>query len=105
MTKQLVSFSVTLLDGEQAAAHRSMVQRMRDLAEAIDGFVEWRDVEDGLRYSGFVIFASDEAAQAWKGNPTHGAIHQIGEDTVYAEFHTEVYEMVRDNHWYRDGDG
>jgi heme-degrading monooxygenase HmoA len=105
VTKQLVSFSVTLQDAAQAGAHQQMVQRMRDLAEAIDGFVEWRDVTDGLRYSGFVVFASDAAAQSWKGNPTHGAIHQMGEDAVYSEFHTEVFELVRENHWYRDGDG
>jgi heme-degrading monooxygenase HmoA len=102
MTKQLVKFAVTLRDPAQAEAHESMVRRMRELAEAIDGFSEWRDAHDGLDYWGFVVFDSDAAAQSWKGNPTHGAIHQLGEQAVYAEFHTEVFALDRENHWYRD---
>ena len=65
-------------------------------AEAIDGFVEWRDGYDGLTYWGFVVFASPEAALAWKGHPTHGAIHQQGEDSVYSAFGTQVFELVRE---------
>jgi heme-degrading monooxygenase HmoA len=102
MTKQLVSFSVTLRDESHADQHVDMVRRMRELAEQIDGFVQWRDSSDGLTYWGFVVFESDRAAQEWKGNPTHGAIHQEGEDAVYDEFHTEVFEIVRENHWFRD---
>ena len=75
---------------------------MRDLAEAIDGFLEWRDAYDGLTYWGFVVFASHEAAMAWKGNPIHGAIHQQGEASVYSSFGTQVFELVREASWQRD---
>ena len=102
MTKQLVSFSATLMDAEQMPTHERMVVGMRDLAEAIDGFVEWRDGYDGLSYWGFVVFASHEAASAWKGHPTHGAIHQLGEASVYSAFGTEVFELVREASWQRD---
>jgi heme-degrading monooxygenase HmoA len=102
MTTQLVSFSATLLDQSLMPTHEQMVVGMRDLAEAIDGFVEWRDGYDGLTYWGFVVFASPEAALAWKGHPTHGAIHQQGEAAVYSAFGTQVFELVRGANWQRD---
>ncbi|HEX6657236.1 MAG TPA: hypothetical protein VFD53_11380 [Ilumatobacter sp.] len=102
MVKQLVSFNATLLDGSRMPTHEQMVVGMRKLAEAIDGFVEWRDGYDGLTYWGFVVFASPEAALAWKGHPTHGAIHQQGEDSVYSAFGTQVFELVREASWQRD---
>ncbi len=79
-----------------------MVRRMRELAEQIDGFVEWRDSSDGLTYWGFVVFASPEAALSWKGNPTHGQIHRDGEESVYSAFSTQVFELVREASWRRD---
>ena len=45
---------------------------------------------------------ADEAAMAWKGHPTHGAIHQQGEAAVYSAFSTEVFELVREARWQRD---
>ena len=51
------------------------------------------------------MFASPEAALSWKGNPTHGAIHQEGEDAVYSAFSTQVFELVREASWQRDGVG
>ena len=102
MTKQLVSFRTTLLDEQLMPVHEDMVRRMRELAEEIDGFVEWQDAYDGLDYWGFVVFASPEAALSWKGNPTHGQIHQDGEDAVYAAFSTQVFELVREASWRRD---
>jgi heme-degrading monooxygenase HmoA len=105
MAKQLVSFKTTLVDEELLPVHQDMVHRMRQLAEEIDGFVEWRDAYDGLDYWGFVVFASPEAALSWKGNPTHGAIHQEGEDAVYSAFSTQVFELVREASWQRDGVG
>jgi heme-degrading monooxygenase HmoA len=102
MSKQLVSFSATLLDESLTSTHERMVVGMRDLAEAIDGFLEWRDGYDGLTYWGFVVFASPEAALAWKGHPTHGAIHQQGEAAVYSAFATQVFELVREASWQRD---
>jgi len=103
MTKQLVSFTTTLINEELLPVHRDMVRRMRDLAEEIDGFVEWRDAYDGLDYWGFVVFASPDAALSWKGNPTHGAIHQEGEAAVYSAFSTQVFGVVREASWQRDG--
>lgn len=105
MAKQLVSFKTTLIEEQLLPIHQDMVHRMRQLAEEIDGFVEWRDAYDGLDYWGFVVFASPEAALAWKGNPTHGAIHQEGEDAVYSAFSTQVFELVREASWQRDGVG
>jgi heme-degrading monooxygenase HmoA len=102
MVKQLVSFNATLFDGSRMPTHEQMVVGMRKLAEAIDGFVEWRDGYDGLTYWGFVVFTSPEAALAWKGHPTHGAIHQQGEDSVYSAFGTQVFELVREASWQRD---
>jgi heme-degrading monooxygenase HmoA len=99
---QLVSFRATLQDASLTPTHEQMVAGMRDLAEAIDGFVEWREGYDGLTYWGFVVFASPEAALAWKGHPTHGAIHRQGEDSVYSEFGTQVFELVREASWQRD---
>jgi hypothetical protein len=102
MAKQLVSFTTTLLNEELLPVHQDMVKRMRELAEQIDGFLEWRDAYDGVDYWGFVVFASPEAALSWKGNPTHGQIHQEGEDAVYSAFSTQVFELVREASWQRD---
>jgi heme-degrading monooxygenase HmoA len=102
VTKHLVSFATTLLDERLMPTHLDMVRRMRELAEQIDGFVEWRDSYDGLDYWGFVVFASPEAALSWKANPTHGQIHQEGEAAVYSAFSTQVFELVREASWRRD---
>jgi heme-degrading monooxygenase HmoA len=102
MATQLVSFRATLHDASLVSTHEQMVAGMRDLAEAIDGFVEWREGYEGLTYWGFVVFASPEAALAWKGHPTHGAIHRQGEHSVYSEFGTQVFELVREASWKRD---
>jgi heme-degrading monooxygenase HmoA len=104
MARQLVSFRATLRDPSLREVHEEMVRGMRDLAEAIDGFVEWRDATEGLDYWGFVVFESDEAAQSWKAHPTHGAIHRQGEVSVYSQFATQVFEQVRGAEWRRDDD-
>lgn len=104
---QLVYFRAARSDHRHDAAHAEMVRGMRALAESIDGFVEWRDCSDadGLDYWGIVIFDSEESALAWKGHPTHNAIHQRGEDEVYTSFGTLVFDLVRQASWSRDDVG
>ena len=104
MPLQLVSFRATVRDESLRPVHEQMVAGMRDLAEAIDGFVEWRAATDGRTYWGFVVFDSDEAAQSWKLHPDHGRIHREGEESVYSEFRTQVFELVREASWQRADD-
>jgi heme-degrading monooxygenase HmoA len=101
MTLQAVVFRATLTDPSARATHDRMVVEMRDLARGIDGFVEWRDAMDDLTYWGYVIFESEEAALAWKGDPRHKAIHEHGE-LVYTEFATHAFASVRNASWRRD---
>lgn len=102
MTLQIVVFRATLCDATVLETHAEMVREMRDLAEEIDGFVEWRDSIDGLTYWGYVLFESEAAAMAWKQDPRHVQIHQKGERAVYSEFATHVFASVRNASWRRD---
>ena len=49
--------------------HRDMVRRMRDLAEEIDGFVEWRDAYDGAWTTG-VSSCSPRRTRRCRGRAT-----------------------------------
>ncbi|HRE00457.1 MAG TPA: hypothetical protein PLV68_04105, partial [Ilumatobacteraceae bacterium] len=70
---------------------------MRRLAESIDGFVRWRDVDDGLDYWGVVMFETEEAAIAWRDHPAHVTIHQRSRGELYLTFATMAFERVRTN--------
>ena len=102
MTLQIIVFRATLCDATVLGTHAEMVREMRDLAEEIEGFVEWRDSIDGLTYWGYVLFESEEGAMAWKQDPRHVQIHQKGERAVYSEFATHVFASVRNASWRRD---
>ena len=101
MTLQAVVFRATLVHPSARATHERIVQEMKDLARGIDGFVEWRDAMDELTYWGHVMFESEAAALAWRGDPRHEAIHDHGE-LVYSEFATHAFESVGSASWRRD---
>lgn len=97
-----VVFRATLRDHSLRPTHDLMVDEMRELAESIDDFVEWRDALDGLAYWGYVMFESAASTLAWKAHPRHAEIHGRAERAVYSEFAVRVFEEVRGSSWERE---
>lgn len=98
----VVVFRATLTDESLLGTHAEMVREMRELAEGLGDFVEWRDSMDGLVYWGYVMFESEVATSQWKNDPRHAEIHQRGEQAVYSDFATQVFASVRAASWRRD---
>jgi heme-degrading monooxygenase HmoA len=94
---QLVYFETTRRDHALDDVHQGVVTDMRRLAESIDGFVRWRDVDDGLDYWGVVMFETEDAAIAWRDHPDHVAIHARSRGELYVAFSTMAFERVRTN--------
>lgn len=94
---QLVYFETTRADHSQDQIHRSVVADMQALAESIDGFVTWRDADDGLDYWGVVMFESEAGALAWRDHPDHVKIHQRSRGRLYTAFRTIAFDSVREN--------
>lgn len=95
---QIIYFETRRDDHLDDDLHRQVVAEMRTLAESIDGFVRWRDVDDDLDYWGIVMFASEAAALTWKSHPDHARIHTLTAGTLYRSFSTRAFEEVRENH-------
>lgn len=93
----IVYFETQRDDHDGDELHGQVVGEMRALAESIDGFVRWRDVDDGLDYWGVVMFETSEATAQWKQHPDHARIHQMTAGTLYGSFATRVFESVREN--------
>lgn len=96
----LLHFTTTLRDPSTQAAHGRMVEQMRELADATDGFLGWfPGPAAGAVDSGVLAFESEESLAAWRDHPLHGEIHGRGEESVYASFDVRVFEQVRENRW------
>ena len=94
---QLVYFETTRPDHDQDDVHHSVVADMRVLAESLDGFVLWRDRNEGLLYWGIVIFEREEGAIAWRDHPDHARIHRQSRGKLYSAFKTNAFDSVRSN--------
>jgi heme-degrading monooxygenase HmoA len=96
---QLVYFETTRPDHDRDELHRQVVAEMRALAESLNGFVMWRDVDEGLFYWGVVMFETDAGAIAWRDHPDHARIHQHSRGRLYSAFTTHAFDSVRSNHY------
>lgn len=94
---QIVYFETQRDNHDGDELHSQVVSEMRALAESIEGFVRWRDVNDGLEYWGVVLFESSEATSQWKQHPEHVRIHEMTAGTLYRGFATRVFESLREN--------
>lgn len=102
---QIVYFETHRDDHRGDDLHAEVVAEMRALAETIDGFVMWRDVNEDLNYWGVVMFESEAATLRWKGHPDHARIHELTRGTLYRSFTTRAFEGVRENRFgASDGD-
>jgi heme-degrading monooxygenase HmoA len=72
----------------------AMVERMRQLAVAIPGYISHKGfwAEDGERVT-IVEFESEEALRAWRMHPEHRAAQKAGRDRFYLEYSIASAEM------------
>lgn len=94
---QLVYFETTRADHDQDDVHAMVTSDMRVLAESIEGFVLYRDVNEGLFYWGVVVFETEAGAIAWRDHPDHARIHKQARGKLYVAFKTQAYDSVRSN--------
>jgi len=94
---QLVYFETTRPDHDQDDVHLKVVADMKALAESLDGFILWRDVNEGLLYWGIVVFETESGAVEWRDHPDHARIHQQSRGKLYTAFKTAAYDSVRSN--------
>jgi heme-degrading monooxygenase HmoA len=94
---QLVYFETTRADHEQDDVHAKVTADMKALAESIEGFVLYRDVNEGLFYWGVVVFETEAGAIAWRDHPDHARIHKQARGKLYVAFKTQAYDSVRSN--------
>ena len=92
---QLVYFETTRPDHDQDDVHAKVTADMKVLAESIEGFVMWRDVNEGLKYWGVVVFETEAGAIAWRDHPDHAQIHKQARGKLYVAFKTQAYDSVR----------
>ena len=93
---QLVYFETSRPDHELDDVHRRVVADMRSLAESIDGFVTWRDADEGLDYWGVVMFETEAGALAWRDHPDHVRINQESRGRLYSSFRILAFDSVRE---------
>ena len=94
---QLVYFETTRADHDQDDVHAKVTNDMKKLAESIEGFVLYRDVNEGLFYWGVVVFETEAGAIAWRDHPDHARIHKQARGKLYVAFKTQAYDSVRSN--------
>ena len=81
---------------DQDDIHQLVVAQMRELAESIEGFVLWRDQDDGLDYWGIVIFETAAGALEWRDHPDHARINEQSRGDLYSAFRILAFEKVRE---------
>ena len=74
-----------------------MGERMYALASAMPGFVSYKDfaAADGENVS-IVEFESHDTLLAWRNHPEHAEVQRRGREAVFAEYHIQVCDTVRD---------
>ena len=81
---------------ENAAEYMKMVERMKELASAMPGYIAHKGftAEDGERCT-IVEFESEETHRAWAELPAHRKAQQLGRERFYSEFSIHVCKPVR----------
>lgn len=71
--------------------------RMYELATSMPGFVSYKDftADDGESVS-IVEFESLQTLEAWRNHPEHRQAQQRGREAMFAEYHIQVCESIRD---------
>jgi heme-degrading monooxygenase HmoA len=81
---------------EHAAEFQELAGRMRELAEAMPGFLSYKVFasEDGERCS-IIEFDSAEHLRAWREHPEHREAQRLGRERFYQEYSLQVGEPQR----------
>jgi len=92
----IVVFRSRFKQGVDVEAYGALDAEMCQLVAAQPGFVSIETFEDpdGRRVS-LVIFESDEAAVAWRGQPAHRAAQRRGREEFYAWYSIHATEVIR----------
>ena len=89
---------------ENAAEYMKMAAKMKELAEAMPGYVSHKGftAEDGERCT-IVEFASEAAHRGWAEHPEHREAQKLGRQKFYLEYSIHICKAVRSNSFKRDG--
>jgi heme-degrading monooxygenase HmoA len=84
------------LRSEHQNQYLATATRMRELAEAMPGFISFKTftAQDGERVS-IIEFESEETHEAWRNHPEHRAAQKLGRELFYAEYRIQVCTVQR----------
>lgn len=100
----LVVFRSRLSDKEEVGTeYAPLAKRMIELAEAMPGFISYKNFEasDGERVS-VIEFDSQENLRAWQEHPEHKVAQQKGRDLFYDQFKVQVCTVEREYNFKRE---
>lgn len=78
-------------------AYVAMASRMKEIAEAMPGYISDKDfiAADGERVT-VVEFESEEAVRAWRQHPEHVAAQKQARAMYFASYRIQVCELLRE---------
>ncbi len=100
----LVVFRSRLSDKDEIKTqYPPLGKRMSELAEAMPGFISYKNfiASDGERVS-VIEFDSQENLKAWQEHPEHRVALQKGRDLFYDEFKVQVCSVEREYNFKRE---
>lgn len=70
--------------------------RMLELAQAMPGFISYKDfaAADGENLS-LIEFDTHEHQRAWREHPEHRVVQQWGREVLYSEYQIQVCDLAR----------
>ncbi len=85
------------LSGEAGEEYAETADRMLALAQAMPGFVSFKQfaAQDGERLS-VIEFDTEEHLAAWREHPEHLRAQARGKEKFYAEYRLTVARTIRD---------
>jgi heme-degrading monooxygenase HmoA len=83
---------------ENAGEFGDLAARLRQLAEAMPGFISYKPnlADDGERCT-IIEFDTAEHLRAWREHPVHSRAQQAGREKYYERYSLHVCEPVRES--------
>lgn len=90
-----VIFSAVLKPEANEEDYGKTIQRMRQLAEQLDGFISMQSVCEGESEITVSYWKSLDAIREWKANPEHQVAQVKGRKRWYKNYEVEIVEVTR----------
>jgi heme-degrading monooxygenase HmoA len=78
------------------AAYADMAARMRELALAEFGCLEFHALSEGREEIALSYWPSEESIRAWKAHPEHVLAQQAGRERWYETYSVQVARVTRE---------